>query len=175
MRCARSCPGFSLVEVVIAVGIFAAAVTVALALLPALARQAGDAGDALTAQRLPDGIRVELQRLAESGGFDALATRVPVMAAPLTGGLELVAARDGARLHSVGYLPPPPGEQLPLAEQYFAIEVWRFAQPPLAYDSAAAVLPLQVRVSWPYRVPTAAGVTTMADRRQLTFAVSLRR
>ncbi|MBI2515404.1 MAG: prepilin-type N-terminal cleavage/methylation domain-containing protein [Opitutae bacterium] len=170
LRCA-----FSLIEVVIAVGIFALAVTTALALLPALTRQSGDTTDALTAQRLPDRIRVELQRLATSGGFDALANRVPVMTAPLTGGLELAAAHDGAKLHSVGYLPPALSEQLPLAEQYFAVEVWRFAQPPLAYDSSAAVLALYVRVSWPYRTPASSAPTALADRQQLTCVVSLRR
>lgn len=175
MRSARPTPGFSLIEVAIAVGLFAAVVTVALALLPALARRAGDATDALTAQRLPDGIRLELRRLAASGGFDALATRVPVMAAPLAGGLELVAARDGLKVYSTDYLPPAPAGQLPAEEQYFVVEFWRFASSPLAYDSAAAVLPLYVRVSWPYHVPGSAAPVALPDRQQLAFVLSLSR
>lgn len=175
MRRTRTYRGFTLIEVVIAVGIFAAAVTVALALLPALTRQAGDAGDAQAAQRLPDGIRVELQRLAVTGGFDALANRVPVMSSPLPGGLDLVAARDCSRVHSGSYLPPALSEQLPLAEQYFAVEVWRFSQPPLAYDPAAAVLALTVRVSWPYHAPASPAPVALADRQQITFTLSLRR
>lgn len=175
MRNARPLAGFSLVEVVIAVGIFAMAVTVALALLPALTRQAGETTDALAAQRLPDGIRLELQRLAASGGFDALANRVPVMSAPLTSGLELVAAHDGLKVQAVDYLPPVASEQLPPAEQYFAVEVWRFAQAPLAYDSSAAVLPLYVRVSWPYRPPASLTPTAPVDRQQISFAVALSR
>ena len=46
--------GFSLIEVVIAAGIFTVAVTVTLALLPSLARQSIDNTDALAAQRLPE-------------------------------------------------------------------------------------------------------------------------
>jgi hypothetical protein len=175
MRNARPARGFSLIEVALSVGIFATVVTVALALLPALARRAGDATDALTAQRLPDGIRLELQRLAASGGFDALAARVPVMAAPLANGLELVAARDGSRVHSVDYLPPTSSERLPAEEQYLAVEIWRFASSPLAYDSAAAALPLYVRVSWPYHLPGSAAPVAPNGRQQLAFVVALSR
>ena len=64
--------GFSLIEVVVAVGIFATAVVVVLAMLPGLSRQAADSADAMTAQRLPDAVRLELERLSASGGFDAL-------------------------------------------------------------------------------------------------------
>ena len=129
--------GFSLIETVIAVGIFAVAVTVILALLPALTRQAADSADALTAQRLPDSVRVELQRQA-STDFNGLAAAVPVMTLPLTNGLSLVAARDGSPLQSVGYLPPPSAALLPADEHYFHVEVWRFNQAPLNYDSSAA-------------------------------------
>jgi len=167
--------GFSLVEVVIAVGIFALAVTALLALLPSLARQSSDSADSLTAQRLPDAIRVELRRLAISGGFDALANAIPVMSAPLQDGLALVATRDGARLHSLAYLPPAEAEQIPSAAQYFLVELWRFNQPPLSYDPAGATLALHARVSWPYRNPGSAAPTPLADRQQITFTVSLTR
>lgn len=167
-------PGFSLLEVVIAVGIFAVAGTVMLALLPALTRQTGDSADAFTAQRLPDSLRIELQRLA-SGNFSGLASAVPVMAAPLAGGLEVVATRDGARLHSLMYLPPASGEGIPAGEQYFQVEVWRFNQAPFAYDSSAAVLPLYVRVSWPYRIPGSTTPTAPVDRSQLTFTIAINR
>jgi hypothetical protein len=166
---------FSLVEVVIATGVFALAVTAVLGLLPALTRQSSDSGDSLTAQRLPDSIRLELQRLSATGGFDALANSAPIMSAPLLDGLTLVAPRDGARLHSLVYLPPPPGGRIQSSEQYFLVEVWRFNRVPLSYDPLSAVLPLYARVSWPYRVPGSADVTPLADRQQITFAVSLTR
>lgn len=166
--------GFSLIEVVIAAGIFAVAVTATLALLPALTRQATDSADALTAQRLPDSLRIELQRLAAEN-FDGLAVVVPVMAAPLASGLDFAATRDGSRLNSLTYLPPGASAQIAAADQYFQVEVWRFSQSPLSYDATAAVLPLYVRVSWPYRNPGSATPTAPADRSQLTFTVALSR
>ncbi|MDI1337800.1 MAG: prepilin-type N-terminal cleavage/methylation domain-containing protein [Lacunisphaera sp.] len=168
------CAGFSLLEVVIAVGIFAVAVTVTLALLPSLTRQAADGADGLSAQCLPDSLRIELQRLA-SGNFNGLATAAPVMTAPLTNGLDFVATRDGSRLHSSTYLAPAASALIPADEQYFAIEVWRFNQGTLGYDANAAILPLYVRVSWPYRNPGSGTPAALADRSQLTFAVAINR
>ena len=57
--------GFSLVEVVIAVGIFTASVVVVLSLLPSLLEQSGDSTDRLVAQRLSDAIRIELDVTAD--------------------------------------------------------------------------------------------------------------
>lgn len=166
---------FSLVEVVIAVGLFATAVAVVLALLPALVGQTAAAGESLVAQRLPDPLRLELQRLATSGGFNALAARAPLAATPLSGGLAFVASRDGARLHALDYLPPTAAETLPEADQFFLIEVWKFPSAPLAYDPNGAVLPLMVRVSWPYRTPGSVVVVTASSRSQLTFNTALLR
>jgi hypothetical protein len=174
-RSHRSYRAFSLIEVIIAVGVFAVAVVVILALLPPLSRQAADSADAMVAQSLPDSVRVELGRLAAGGGFDALANRLPVMAAPLADGLTMVAPREARCLYSPDYLPPPAVGQLPQAEQYFSVEVWRFNQLPLRFDPAAAVLAVYVRVSWPYQNPGAAGATPLSARSQLTFTVSLNR
>ncbi|MDB6166705.1 MAG: hypothetical protein JWQ83_1845 [Lacunisphaera sp.] len=161
-------------EVVIAVGVFAVAVTVMLALLPALTRQNTDTADALVAQRLPDALRVELRRVASSD-FNALAAAIPVMTAPLINGLALVAARDGNRLHTMSYQPPAAGASIPPGEQYFLVETWRFNQPPLAYDRAASVLVVYARVSWPYSNSGSVAPTALADRDQFTFLVSINR
>lgn len=169
------CRAFSLVEVVIAVGLFASAVAVVLALLPALVSQTAAASESLVAQRLPDPLHLELQRLATTGGFDALAARAPLAATPLSGGLAFVASRDGARLHALDYLPPTAAETLPEAAQFFLIEVWKFPSGPLVYDSTGAVLPLTIRVSWPYRAPGSAVVVAAASRSQLTFNTALLR
>ncbi len=166
--------GFSLIEVVIATGIFAVAVTVTLALLPALSRLAADQADALVAQRLPDGLQVELTRLA-AGNYDGLAAAVPVMTAPLANGFVLGASRDGSRLHSLSYRPPPASGMVPAEEQYFLVEAWRFERPPLGFDPTGTVLPLYVRVSWPYRLPGNPVVINAGDRRQVLFTVALSR
>ncbi|WP_438483092.1 prepilin-type N-terminal cleavage/methylation domain-containing protein [Oleiharenicola lentus] len=171
----RKTRAFSLIEVVLAVGIFAVAVVAVLAMLPALTRQSIEAEDSLVAQRLPDSIRVELQRLVAVGGFDALATHVPIMAAPLIGGFEIVGNRDGSRVHAQTHLVPASSLTIPDAERYFLIEAWRFNSGTLAYDSAAAMIALEVRVSWPYRVPDSTTSTDLKDRQQISFTVSVLR
>jgi hypothetical protein len=170
LRCA-----FSLVEVIIAVGIFAAAVAVILALLPALTRQAGISADTLTALRLPDTIRTELQRVASAGGFDALAGQIHPMALPLPDTLVLVASRDAARVHTLTYQPPAAIDQLGEAGQFFLIEIWSFHDAPLAFDSGGAGLALYVRVSWPYRNPGSPTPAALAGREQVTFTLAIRR
>lgn len=167
--------GFSLIEVILAVGIFAGAVTVILALLPALTRQAAGSSATLTALHLPDAIRGELLRLARVGGLDALAGQAVPQVAPLPATLQLVASRDAARIQSLVYLPPPAPDQIAADEQYFLIEVWQFTQSDLAFDAAGAGLALQVRVAWPYRIPGTTVVTPADQREQVGFTLSLTR
>ena len=173
--CRRSSSGFSLVEVIIAVGIFAAAVTVILALLPALTRQAAGSADTLTALRLPDALHTELQRVATAGGFDALAGQTKPLAAPLPDTLTLVASRDATRVQACNYLPPPAADQIGEDERYFLIEAWRFTQAPLAFDPSGAVLALHIRVSWPYRLPGSSTATPLAGREQITCNLVINR
>lgn len=170
----RDAGGFSLVEVIIAVGLFAASVTVVIALLPALTRQGAVTQDTLAAQRLPDALQVELARLAAAGGFDDLASQVPEMGSPLGSGLALVATRETARLHSRDYLPPATGP-IPEGKQYFLIECWRFPDEPLRYDAAKHSLALAVRVAWPYRLPSFPAPTAESARRHVMFTVAIRR
>ena len=169
----RSITAFSLVEVIIAAGLFAASVTVVLSLLPSLARQSSASVDSLAAQRLPDALKTELQRLG-AAGFDALAGQVPVMNGPLTDGLAFAADREAMRLHSLTYLPPV-AEQLPEGEHYFLVECWRFSDEPLRFDSSKAFLALAVRVSWPHRLPGATAPVPAESRHELVFTLALNR
>lgn len=164
---------FSLIEVIIAVGLFATSVTVIIALLPSLARQGGASADLLAVQRLPDALQVELSRLG-AAGFDTLAAQVPVMSGPLDGGLAFVADHDAARLHSRDFQPPVTG-QLPESEQYFLVECWRFPDEPLRFESQKAFLALTVRISWPYRLPGAASPTDASARSQSVLTIALTR
>ena len=163
---------FSLVEVIIAVGLFATSVTVVIALLPALTRHGAITQDTLAVQRLPDALKVELSRLAAAGGFDALANQAPLIGS--SGGLAFVATRDVARLHCRDYRPPAAGK-ISETEQYFLVECWRFADEPLRYDAQKHFLALTVRLSWPYRIPGSAVPTAETARTQATFTVSLTR
>ena len=167
---------FSLVEVVIAVGVFAAAVAVILSLLPALSKQSSESAAALTAQQLGDAIRVELVRVASLEGFDGLAGNLPFLAAPLTGGRQFVATRNGRRLHAVA--PLPAAGAISPADQYFLIECWKFPTEPLRPDGTKAFLATFVRVSWPYQTGVATGTVTttpLESRTQLTFTCAINR
>jgi hypothetical protein len=173
MKPVREFRAFSLIEVIIAVGIFAGTVSVTIALMAALSRQAADSVNSLAAQRLPDAIKVELNRLAASG-FDNLAGQVPLMSVPLDSGFALVASRDAAGVGSLDYLSSA-ATRIPADEQYFLVECWRFSSEPLRYDAQKAFLALHVRVSWPYHLPGTSASVPSADRNQLAFTVSLNR
>lgn len=163
--------GFSLVEVILAVGIFAFAVPTTMALLSALGRQSVSSAEVLIAHRLADSIRLELARLAH-GDLDGFGATMPVMTSTPGPGLALVAARDGYRQHARDY--PPSDASIGTADQYFLIECWRFAEEPLRFDSGKAYLALAVRVTWPYQLPngTAAAREAQSD---VAFTVVLNR
>lgn len=172
----RGRSAFSLIEVVIAVGVFGAAVAVVLSLLPALTKQSSESASALTAQQLGDAIRVELARVASVESFDGLAGNLPVFAAPLTDGRQFVATRDGRRLHAVD--PLPAAGAISSSEQYFLIECWKFPNEPLRPDATKAFLATFVRVSWPYQTGISGGVTAttpIESRSQLTFTCAINR
>ena len=164
MRAGKSVRAFSLIEVVIAVALFASTVTVILALLPGLSRQGTETADRLAAQRLPDAIKLELTRLA-AHGFDALAAQIPVMNTPLADGLPLVATRNGAGIAGRDAAPTTVAEE----ERFYGIECWRFPAPPLGYEAGDQTLVLLVRVSWPYP----AAVTEASA--EFTFVTSINR
>ena len=168
MNAPRRQPGFSLVEVVLAVAIIAVGVTAVLELLPALGRQSRVAAETQTALRLTDAVRLELVRRAAEN-FSGLAGSIPVMTADPTAGLQLVAARDGSALHWLS------ADSATARDQYFLLTVRRF---PLAFDPAADCLAVEVLIAWPYRVPTPAGLldpTNPRERETVSFNLGLNR
>lgn len=173
MRPVAASRAFSLIEVIVAVALFAGTVAVILALLPGLMRRNTDNADRLVAQQLAGPLRVELQRLS-ARGFDALAGRVPALGQPPLNGLAFVATRDGARLQARDYLPPGLGSVAD-DEQYFLVECWRFPDGALAFDAAQSSLALAVRVSWPHRQPGSNAPTPAAARHELMFATGVNR
>jgi prepilin-type N-terminal cleavage/methylation domain-containing protein len=163
---------FSLIEVVIAVGVVSVGVVVTLGLLAGMSRQSADADDLQTATQMTGAITAELAGLARQPGFDALVTSIPVMAAGADQGLLFVAARDGTDLRLLAA-----GEGAG-REHYFLIEVRRFPAGPLSYTPGAAVLPLSVRVSWPYRAggPGALpAAVPFGERQQFNFSLAVGR
>ena len=156
-----------------AVGIFAGAIVVILALFGPLNRSIGDVADNGRAVRLAGGINAELLRIrdvqapASGSKLDALAG--------LLGGAKVVrlfASTDGSRVvweTNAGNDPVagnPPG--IALRDQYYLIEVR--AQPaPLNYTAGtSAFLALTATVKWPYQIPNGPGAAdvTAADLTQ---------
>lgn len=162
--------GFSLVEVVIAVGVMGVAATAVLALLPLLARQATESADLLTAQQLPDAVRIELRRRA-MGSLPSLAAGLPALVDSEGDGFVLVAPRDGGRVLAE----MDAGTALAEAARYFRIDVSRFASGPMAFAPDRNALVVWVRVSWPYRLPGADEPTYPETRREFTFATAIGR
>ncbi|AOS46047.1 hypothetical protein Verru16b_03142 [Lacunisphaera limnophila] len=158
---------------IVAVAVFATAVTVILALLPGLTGRGAESADRLVASRLPAALQVELTRLA-GPGFDALAAQAPVMGTPLANGLAFVATREGVRLHASEYRPPANG-RIAESDQYFLVECWRFPDGPLRFQEAQSALALAVRVSWPHRLPGVAAPTPPELRHELMFTVGVNR
>src|SRR5690606_26799207 len=108
MNCNRR-HGFSLVEVVVAIGVVAVGATVILALLPGLLRRGEDVADLQTALRLPDAVESQL-RVEMGGSFPGGVGNVVV----------LIADKEGNNVRSETQMNTP---DIPA---YFYIEAKRF-------------------------------------------------
>lgn len=146
-----------MLEVVVAVALFGATVTVLLALMPGLSRHARQSVDQMTAQRLADALQVELGRRA-AGNFSALLAQLPE--ASDQPGMVLVADRDGTQFWESSSRE---------VDAFFRLECWRMADASFRSDRASGFLAVAVRVHWPHD-PAA---ETRSDR--LHFVVSLHR
>jgi len=169
----RTVQAFSLIEVIVAVALFATSLTVILALLPALTLRKAETADRLLAHQLPDALQAELRRLA-APGLDRVAEQVPAMGAPPENGLAFVATREGARLHSRDYLPPT-SEQISAGDQYYLLECWRFPSGVLQFDAAQSTLAHAARVSWPYHPPGSTTPTNANARHEFMFVIGVNR
>ena len=148
--------GFSLVEVVIAVGVAATGLIVILALLPGLLRQNADAKETMVALGLSDSIAIELNKL--SGGNPASLAAQAAAFDATTSPLRLVAAGNGTDLRV-------PGSDS--RSEYFLIELHRFpAGSALAHVAGDPHVNLQARISWPYRPVGAGGAEVPRESRQ---------
>jgi type II secretory pathway pseudopilin PulG len=160
---------FSLIEVVIALGVAAAGLLVVLGILPGLIRQQAEARQAQIALALPDAIAIELRRHAR--GDPALLSSNAAEFSAESSSLHLVAASDGSDVRVLM------GNEDSRREQYFLIEIHRF--PPgsvLAAASNASFAALQARVSWPYRPAGPSGTEVPPESRQrITFNLALNR
>lgn len=179
---------FSLIEVVIAIGIFSGSILAIIAMLGAISQSTTEVLDAGVSARLADGVRAELQALPISGGGANLDAIIPV--SPTTDSpLRLYANKDGSRIlrgEPEGSSPAdnhpetgdPPGIADP--DRYYLVEVRRLGDS-LTYNSNdAGFMALSVKVYWPYQVRTGPNDTDLAvvedHRRSMAmFNVAVRR
>ncbi len=134
--------GFSLVEVVIAVGVFALGVGAILGLLPGLLREQQAAEGTLTAVRMADGIQSELRTIT-GGNIAVLRSQLAGAGSETSDALQLVANRDGSGLRAWSS-----GDE---GEQYFLVELYSFPEDSVAARLQAAEA-MRAKVSWPFRV-----------------------
>ncbi len=159
--------GFTLVEVVVALGVLAVILTALVSLYGPAEAAAGGIADRHAAARLAESLQGEMERLQADLGLAGLAAAVPAADSGLP--MRLVASRDGRRvLRADGAAPPAdqalddgarPG--LARRDRFFLIEVTQ--QLDLPFAPGAGFLALSARVSWPYQLP--AGPPTAGETR----------
>ena len=151
---------FTLIEVVVSLGLLAVTVVAMLALQHSLSHAVAGISEHQRAAELVDAVEVELKRLrdlpvpdGQPAGLEALAGIVP--SSESTSALRLVAAKAGSNVVRESEADDP---LIGLArrDRFYLIEV-RQQPAPLNYVSEAGFLALTFKVTWPYQVPTGTG------------------
>ncbi len=149
--------GFSLVEVVVAIGLSALAVVACLGMIAATARSGSEIVDAQVVGRLGGSIQDELERLQTELGLDGLAAAVPAAGSPAP--LQLVATRDGARVRCADGsmaaadrpLDDPVLPGMARRDRYFLIELTQSSDLPAAPERGFVAV--SALVTWPHCLP----------------------
>jgi hypothetical protein len=168
--------GFSLIEVVFAVGVIAVSVVTVVTLFGSTSRSVAEMSEANGARRLVDQLRVELERARDALPPDASTTRLDGLAMMIEAdGLRLVSDRAGRRVRAESAANGSDG--VPVRERFYLIEV----QPhrgAIAYRNGSGFLALSIRIRWPYIVPTGpadedVAVTPVEDTHEAFFNLAL--
>lgn len=134
--------GFSLVELVVALGICAIGLVALVGLLATAARQAGAAAESATAQRVFAAVQAEVAR----GGVDAVLAALANAGDPVDESEGVFANRAGTVIGDAA--------RIPAEDRFFAILLERNPDlSPPASDAVSGYLAFQVRIEWPYRLP----------------------
>jgi hypothetical protein len=157
MNDARRRGAFSLVEVVVAIGLIAGSLVAILGLLAATTNSAAEARDAQGLASLGGGIQCELDRLKNSLGLYGLAAAIPEGGSPAP--LRLVGTRDGRRVLCVDAADPaadrllrdPALQGIAVRDRYFLVELTRIPELGTADDSGFVAV--SARCMWPYELP----------------------
>jgi len=160
---------FSLIEVVVAVAVFAGAIVAILGLMGPLLQNTREVLDSATAARLADSIDTELDRLVGALGFDEVRT-----ATEGTNAIVMFGVQDGSYIVVADAVENDPGTGKPRGilarDRYFRIVIRQLDAP----ASSDTFLPLSIRAEWPFNTP--AGVETAeTERNWFAFNTGLRR
>lgn len=168
----RNGEGFTLIEAVIAMGVFGFAIAMILGFFlrgTAHLRDVEDRGEVARLIPMIDGVLYGV-------GFDSAVNDGSPGVVDLTegGAMVLVGNRNGSRVTLQGGV-----HGLPAADQYYLVRVERYTESGYRYGTdLRAVIVLKVRVTWPYRFPatSASGYveTAESDRRQYEFLSTVR-
>jgi hypothetical protein len=152
---------FSLVEVVVAIGLMAGALVAILGLLAATTHSAGDSLEAQGCASLGASTQCELDRLKNAVGLSGLAALVPPAGSGAA--LRFVGTRDGLRVQCVDAAdsaanrslrdPVLPG--IAVRDRFFLIELTQVPEWGTANDMGFVAV--SARCSWPYELPLGPG------------------
>ncbi|MCF3651941.1 hypothetical protein [Synoicihabitans lomoniglobus] len=150
--------GFSLVEVVVAVGVFVAGVVGAIALLSTTTESAGATRQAMAATRVGESATAILRTLSWTQAQAWLAENDPPV---------IYATRSGDH---IGWRDP-----VDLADAFFELTLSRNTDlSPVANDDTAGFLAMRLTLTWPVR-QTEGDLVPLANREMLTFNTAVRR
>lgn len=178
--------GFSLIEIILAIGVFAMTIVAVLGMLGSSSQATSEVINTVSASQIADAVRTELENVDYETDL--------VNGTSGTSVLELYGRKngDGVVLKRYAGNDPETGNPPGIAERdrFFLIQVERLGKTgdSLVYRgddvgtpaTDAAQMALSVRVYWPYQVPTGVGPNDAAvvdpTRRSLaTFNVSIPR
>lgn len=170
----RPVQGFSLVEVVVAVGLCALAIVTVLGLLSPAGQGVREVGELDDASRVVEAIQAELQRVP----FATLAT---LLDAESTGDFRYFASRDGRQVGS-GHdanVWAPPASNLTAAEiagrKFFLLHFERNVGLSPGNDAQAGYLAFNLHLSWPAHLPDGTEMLNARDRSILIVPMAVTR
>jgi prepilin-type N-terminal cleavage/methylation domain-containing protein len=141
--------GFTMMEVIIALGVFAFAITIVLALFAQNLSRAREIENLRTTQALYGVVDAKLKEIGWGEGLNPDGSTGLLESVGTGGTLILVADESGNRVDR-------PDGGIPANEQYFRLEISAYDEPGYSYgelDGLRGMLALEVLISWPYRTP----------------------
>jgi type II secretory pathway pseudopilin PulG len=170
----RPAAGFSLVEVVVAVGICALAIVTVLGLLTPAGQSVREIGELDDARRVVGAIQAELQRVP-------ISSLAALLDAESTGDSRYFSSRDGRKMgrgHDLGVWAPA-GTDLSAAEidgqKFFLLELERNVGLSPGNDAQAGYLAFNLRLAWPAYLPDGTEITPARDRSVLIVPMAVAR